>query len=56
MVRIAGLVLTLAYGAFIVWLYAAQPQTVAQVAGSMASGIGVYQVDSQATSDALGFF
>jgi tetratricopeptide (TPR) repeat protein len=56
MVRIAGLVLSLAYAAFIVWLYAAQPQTVAQVAGSMASGIGAYQVDMQATSDAMGFF
>ena len=56
MVRIAGLVVSLAYGAFIIWLYAAQPQTVAQVTGSMASGIGAYRVDTQAASDAMGFF
>jgi tetratricopeptide (TPR) repeat protein len=56
MVRIAGLVVSLGYAAFIVWLYAAQPQTVAQVTGSMASGIGAYRVDTQATADAMGFF
>ena len=56
MLRIAGLVVSLAYAAFIIWLYAAQPQTVAQVTGSMASGMGAYRVDTQATSDALGFF
>ena len=56
MVRIAGLMVSLAYAAFIIWLYAAQPQTVAQVTGSMASGIGAYRVDTQATSDAMGFF
>lgn len=56
MVRIAGLVVSLAYAAFIIWLYAAQPQTVAQVTGSMASGIGAYRVDTQAASDAMGFF
>jgi len=56
MLRIAGLVVSLAYAAFIIWLYAAQPQTVAQVTGSMASGIGAYRVDTQAASDAMGFF
>ena len=56
MVRVAGLVFTLAYGALIVWLYAAQPQTVSEVTGGLASGMGVYQVDPQATADALAFF
>jgi hypothetical protein len=56
MLRIAGLAFTLAYGALIVWLYAAQPQTMSQVTGGLASGIGVYQVDQQATADALAFF
>ena len=56
MVRLAGLALTLAYGALIIWLYAAQPQTISQVTGGLASGIGVYQVDQQATADALAFF
>ena len=56
MLRIAGLAFTLAYGALIVWLYAAQPQTISQVTGGLASGIGVYQIDQQATADALAFF
>jgi tetratricopeptide (TPR) repeat protein len=56
MVRIAGIVLSIAYATFIVWLYAAQPQTVAQVAGGLAAGAGVYRVDARATADALAFF
>ena len=56
MVRAAGLVLSVAYLALIVWLYAAQPQTVAEVTGGLASGIGVYTIDEQAFQDATGFF
>lgn len=56
MIRIAGLAFSLAYGAFIVWLYAAQPQTVAQVTGGLASGVGAYQIDAQAIADGLAFF
>ena len=56
MVRAAGLVLSVAYMALIVWLYAAQPQTVAEVTGGLASGIGVYTIDDQAFQDATGFF
>ena len=55
-VRLAGLALTVAYGGFIVWLYASQPQTVAQVTGGIASGAGLYRVDAQATADGLAFF
>lgn len=56
MVRIAGLALTLTYSAFILWLYSLQPQTVAEVTGGISSGVGIYHVDAQATSDALAFF
>jgi tetratricopeptide (TPR) repeat protein len=56
MIRAAGLVLSLAYAALIVWLYAAQPQNVAEVAGGLAAGIGAYQVDRQAFEDGLAFF
>ena len=56
MLRLTGLVLTVTYAAFIIWLYATQPQTVAEVAGSVASGVGAYHVDPQASSDALAFF
>ena len=56
MVRALGLLFAAAYGALIVWLYAAQPQTVAQVTGGLAAGIGVYQVNRQAFDDGLAFF
>jgi tetratricopeptide (TPR) repeat protein len=56
MVRFTGLALAIAYAAFIIWLYAAQPQTVAEVTGSVASGAGLYRPDQQAMSDALAFF
>ena len=56
MVRTLGLVFATAYGALIVWLYAAQPQTVAQVTGGLAAEIGVYQVNQQAFDDGLAFF
>lgn len=56
MVRVAGLVMALGYAGLIVWLYAAQPQTVAQVTGGIAAGAGMYRVDAAATADALAFF
>jgi hypothetical protein len=56
MVRAAGLVLFFAYGTFVVWLYAAQPQNVGEVTGSLAASIGAYTVDAQAMQDGLGFF
>jgi hypothetical protein len=55
-VRIAGLVVAITYAAVIVWLYGAQPQTVAEVTGGFASSIRVYEVDAQAMEDGLGFF
>lgn len=52
----AGLAATVLYGAAIVWMYAAQPQTVAEVAGGLTSTIGAYRIDSQAFQDGLAFF
>lgn len=56
MVRAAGLGLSIFYAALIVWLYAAQPQTVAEVTGGLAAGVGAYRVDDQAMQDGLAFF
>jgi tetratricopeptide (TPR) repeat protein len=56
MARIAGLVLSLAYASVIVWLYAAQPQTMGEVTGGLAASIGAYTVDTQALQDGLAFF
>ena len=55
-VRVIGLMLSLAYSGFIVWLSASQPQTVAQVTGGLSSGAGLYRVDAQAMADGLAFF
>jgi tetratricopeptide (TPR) repeat protein len=45
-----------AYCAFIVWLYAAQPQTMAQVSGGLTASVGAYQIDRQAFADGIEFF
>jgi hypothetical protein len=55
-VRGVGLVASLAYAAAITWLYATEPQTVAQVTGGFASMVGAYQVDPQSFSDGMRFF
>lgn len=55
-VRVLGLLLTLGYSGFIVWVYASQPQTVAQVTGGLSSGAGLYRIDPQAMADGLAFF
>jgi hypothetical protein len=56
LVRTLGLTFSALYAGLIVWLYAAQPQTVAQVTGGLAAGVGAYHIDQQAYSDALAFF
>ena len=55
-VRAVGLIVSTAYAALIVWLYAAQPQTVAEVTGGLTSSIGAYHVDQQSFDDGLAFF
>ena len=56
MVRAAGLALSLVYAGVIVWLYSAQPQTMAEVTGGLAAGIGAYRIDERAFADGLAFF
>lgn len=56
MVRAAGLGLSIVYAILIVWLYAAQPQTVAEVTGGLSAGVGAYRPDAQAVQDGLAFF
>jgi hypothetical protein len=55
-IRGAGLVLAIGYAAAIAWLYASQPQTVAQVTGGFASIVGAYRIDRQAFDDGVRFF
>jgi hypothetical protein len=54
--RAVGLLGSAAYASLIVWLYATQPQTVAQVTGGLTASIGAYHIDKQAFDDGLAFF
>ena len=47
-IRGLGLGAAVLYGSLIVWIYARQPETFAQVRGGVAAGIGAYRVDQQA--------
>ena len=38
--RLAGLLASVIYAAFVGWLYVRQPQTIAQVTGGMSASIG----------------
>ena len=55
-VRLSGLAATLLYASFIGWLYASQPQTVAEVTGGLTATVGAYRIDEQAFADGLAFF
>jgi tetratricopeptide (TPR) repeat protein len=55
-VRSAGLVLAIVYASAIGWTYVRQPQTMAQVTGGLAAGVGAYRIDQQAFNDGLAFF
>jgi hypothetical protein len=55
-VRAGGLVVVMAYAAMIAWVYARQPQTIAQVSGGLAAGLGAYHIDETSFVDGLRFF
>lgn len=55
-VRSIGLAATCLYAGFALWLFSAQPRTVAEVTGGVASGVGVYQVDEASFAKGLEFF
>ena len=55
-VRTLGLMASIAYAGLIVWLLAQQPQSVAEVAGGLSAGLGVYRIDQQAFDDGLALF
>jgi len=55
-VRALGLAAAGSYLLLIAWLYAHQPQTVAEMTGALTASIGAYQIDQQAFDDAQRFF
>ena len=54
--RVLGLAAAGSYLLLIAWLYAHQPQTVAEMTGALTASIGAYQIDRQAFDDGLRFF
>ena len=55
-IRVTGLVIVIAYAVAIAWIYTRQPQTIAQVTGGLAAGLGAYSIDEQSFADGLRFF
>ena len=55
-VRVLGLVAAACYSGFIIWIYAAQPRTMAEVRGGVASTIGAYAIDKLAFDEGLAHF
>lgn len=55
-IRLAGLAATAAYAGLVVWLFASQPRTLAEIRGGLTSAVGAYEVDAQAFADGLRFF
>jgi hypothetical protein len=56
LVRIAGLIVTLAYAALIVRVYARQPRTVQQLTSGVAATVGADKVDAANFEEGLRFF
>ena len=54
--RSLGLVASACYAGFIIWIYAAQPRTMAEVRGGVASTIGAYSIDKAAADEGLAHF
>lgn len=52
-IQAAGIVLTFAYAAFIVWIYATEPRTFKEVATSAEIAVGAYQIDQEKFNSAL---
>jgi hypothetical protein len=55
-VRLAGVAIAAIYSTFIGWLYARQPQTIAQVTGGLSAAVGAYHIDGVALGDGQRFF
>ncbi len=55
-IQVAGLALTIAYAAFIVWIYATEPRTFKEVATSAEVAAGTYQINQEKFNFALDLF
>ena len=55
-IQLAGLGVTIAYTAFIVWLYATEPRTFKEVTTSAEVAAGTYEINQQKFNSALNLF
>jgi hypothetical protein len=55
-IRALGLALTIAYASVIVWTYATQPRTVAEMTGGITATVGAYRIDQPSFQDGLRYF
>lgn len=55
-IRAGGVAFSVAYAAFIGWLFAAQPRTIAEVRGGLTASVGAYQIDRGAFDLGRRFF
>ncbi len=56
LIRALGLAGSLLYAAFIVWLYATGPATMAEVTGGVAAGVNAYRADEVSFQEGLVLF
>jgi hypothetical protein len=55
-IQIAGLGFTIAYAAFIVWIYATEPRNFKEVTTSAEIAAGTYEINQEKFNSALSFF
>lgn len=55
-IKVAGLAFTIAYAAFIVWIYATEPRTFKEVTTGAAVAAGTYEVNQENFNSALSLF
>lgn len=55
-IQIVGISLTVFYGAFVVWLYLSQPQTIAEISTKATVAVGTYEVDRAKFNEGLKLF
>jgi hypothetical protein len=55
-IQVAGLTLTVAYAAFIIWIYATEPRTFKEVATSAEVASGTYQINKEKFDSGYGLF
>jgi len=55
-IQVGGLALSIAYAAFIVWIYATEPRTFKEVTTSAEVAAGTYQINQQNFNSALDLF